>query len=316
MMFDGTSPGDLALLRHIIHGQTVDAALLRSDIGLEIEAFPTAIKRLRKLGCDIEQISSTSCRLIKSSLRLWQEYLEYTLPLEGVRPGTIRVYKKTASTQDGAKGFAPGWALVIADQQTAGRGRLGRRWVSAHGKSVLMSLCWPINAKPITHERVSMLTGLAVAKAVEGVLKGPAVRLKWPNDVMIHGRKLAGILIEAVSGAFIIGIGLNVRQGAVVRPSLTGIATSLASHDCGADRLYVIERIVIELDKALRLSDQRAMLDEWRACAALGQTQTFEHDNQRLTGTVLDLDPDHGLIVRRDTGEIVTLPAATTSTVK
>jgi len=248
-------------------------------------------------------------------LQHWQDQLEASLPRDVDQPITVRVYQQTASTQDVARSFAPRRALVVADQQTAGRGRLGRQWLSVPGAAVLMSVCWPSEGMGATHDRVSMLVGVAVAQAVERLLPGVRVRLKWPNDVMIDGRKLAGILIEAAKGAYIIGIGLNVTPQAYSDPTLASKATCLADHGCKVDRLRVIEQIVIELERVLRLGDHGPMLDDWRARATLGQQQTFEHNKDRISGEVLDLDPDQGLIVRRDSGEIVRLPAATTSVV-
>ena len=133
---------------------------------------------------------------------------------------------------------------------------------------------------------------------------------------MVDGKKIAGILIEAVPGAFVIGIGLNVTRQAVSDATLINSSTCLEVHAPPQDRLIVIEQIALELARTLGTTDPAAMLDDWRGLAALGQTQTFEQAGQRITGEVLDLDPDHGLIVRRDSGEIVTLPAATTSVVK
>lgn len=251
----------------------------------------------------------------QTGLDQWRDVLEARLAGDVAGPMTVRVYRETASTQDVARGFAPGKALVLADQQTAGRGRLGRRWASSPGASVLMSLCWPMEGSGVTHDRVSMLAGVAVARAVERVAPGVAVRLKWPNDVMIDGRKLAGILCEAVGRSFVIGIGLNATADACADPAYKDRSTSLAEHGCHADRVVVIEAIVRELIRALTATDRDAMLDRWRSRTALGQSQTFEHNNQHITGETLDLDPDHGLIVRRDTGEIITLPAATTSVV-
>lgn len=250
----------------------------------------------------------------RAELSQWKDALEASLPRIGHEPIAVRVFQETASTQDVAKTFAPRRALVVTDQQTAGRGRLGRSWVSAPGSCVLMSLCWPIDVGA-THDRVSMLSGIAVARAVETLMPGITARLKWPNDVMINGRKLAGILIEAINGAFVIGIGLNVTPQSVADPDLKDIATCLAEHGSPPDRLRVIEQIIIEVDQSFHTSNHPLMLDEWRGHAALGQMQTFTHNGQRITGEVLDLDPDHGLIVRRDTGEITTLPAATTSVV-
>lgn len=249
-------------------------------------------------------------------LQAWQDALETQLAVDGLRELDIRIYQQTQSAQDIAKTFAPNKALIIADQQTAGRGRLGRQWVSQPGASVLMSLCWPTAGMSITHDRVSMLAGLAVAKAVEALLPGVAIRLKWPNDVMIASSKLAGILIEAVPGAVVIGIGLNVTRNAIKTAELTQRATCMEAHGHQIDRLDAIVQIVKQLQRMLCNNEPSKMLDEWRAHASLGQTQTFEQAGQRLTGEVIGLDPDHGLIVRRDTGEIVTLPAATTSVVK
>ena len=179
-----------------------------------------------------------------------------------------------------------------------------------------MSLVWPNEDKSLTHDRVSVLSGMAVARAVEVFLGRVSVQLKWPNDVTLDGKKLAGILIETAGNAYVIGIGLNVRRQAVADPDAAPYATCLEDHGPTVDRLNVIESIVAELNRTLIETDSNKLLSLWRQLAALGQTQTFEQAGQRIKGEVIDLDPDHGLIVRRDTGEIVTLPAATTSVVK
>ncbi|MEM9345200.1 MAG: biotin--[acetyl-CoA-carboxylase] ligase [Planctomycetota bacterium] len=229
-------------------------------------------------------------------------------------PLEVRVYQQAKSTQDIARTFAPRPALVLADHQTSGRGRLGRSWMSEPGKAVLMSLVWPTATHDLTHDRVSMLTGYAVARTAQRLLPGVAVRIKWPNDVMIEQRKVAGILIDAVDGAFIIGIGLNVGVSQTIYAETEQCSASLCEFGQIHDRLPVIEQLVNELRTRLRGGSLSP--SEWRRLNELGQTQTFEQAGQRITGEVLDLDPDHGLIIRRDTGEIVTLPAATTSVVK
>ena len=244
----------------------------------------------------------------------WQDYLESACSSGLLGELEVRVYQETKSTQEAAKSFAPKPVLVIADHQTAGRGRLGRTWHSEPGNAVLMSLVWPIEAQQLTHDRVSMLTGYAAARTVERFLPGVPVRIKWPNDVMIDQRKIAGVLIEAVKDAFIIGIGLNVGVSQDVYAQTEKRSTSLSEYAQVPDRLLVIEYLVNEL--RLRLRGQSNPLNTWRRLAAFGQTQTFDQGGQQITGEVLDLDPDHGLIVRRDTGEIITLPAATTSVVK
>ncbi|MFK7789368.1 MAG: biotin--[acetyl-CoA-carboxylase] ligase [Phycisphaeraceae bacterium] len=253
---------------------------------------------------------------VPSELEAWQDRLEAAMHQKDDAACVVRIYQQTSSTQDVAKSFAPSKALIIADQQTAGRGRLGRQWVSSPGASILMSFVWPSSDSTLTHDRLSILSGIAVAQVVQQLLPSTTVRLKWPNDVLVEDQKIAGILIEKVGEAFVIGIGLNVTQGSAADPALDLIATYLEAHGPQCDRLVVIERMITALNHAFRTTSPEEMLSSWRGLASLGQTQTFEHNNQRITGEVLDLDPDHGLIVRRDSGEIVTLPAATTSVVK
>lgn len=246
----------------------------------------------------------------------WQDRLEAALNAGGEQ-FVVRVYQQTGSTQEVAKTFVPTKAVILANQQTAGRGRLGRQWVSSPNACVLMSVVWPTTEiKTLTHDRVSILSGIAVASVTQALLPRAAVRLKWPNDVLIDDKKLAGILIERVADAFIIGIGLNVTSESVSHASLDATSTYLDAHGAAHDLLHVIERLVSTLTKMIHTSQRGELLTQWRSFASLGQTQTFEHNRQRITGEVLDLDPDHGLVIRRDTGEIVTLPAATTSVVK
>jgi BirA family biotin operon repressor/biotin-[acetyl-CoA-carboxylase] ligase len=126
---------------------------------------------------------------------------------------------------------APEGALVLAEHQQAGRGRLGRTWAAAPGLNLTQSL---VLRPSLNAERLGLLplaAGLAVAEAVERAAGVPA-RVKWPNDVLIGGRKACGLLAEAAhgkgqGGAVILGIGLNVNQQAFP-PELSGRATSVA----------------------------------------------------------------------------------------
>ena len=104
----------------------------------------------------------------------------------------------------------PEGAVATADHQTAGRGRLGRAWLEPPGTSVLCSvLLRPPAGRAVA--QLSLVGGLAVAEAVEASADLPA-RIKWPNDVLVHGRKVAGVLAEQRSDAVVLGIGINVNQ--------------------------------------------------------------------------------------------------------
>jgi BirA family transcriptional regulator, biotin operon repressor / biotin---[acetyl-CoA-carboxylase] ligase len=101
-------------------------------------------------------------------------------------------------------------ALAVCDEQTQGRGRLGRSWTAPSGTAILCSLLLRPSADRVVSE-LSLVAGTAVAEAIEGAV-ALAVQVKWPNDVMLNRRKVAGILAEASDGGVVVGIGVNVNQ--------------------------------------------------------------------------------------------------------
>jgi BirA family biotin operon repressor/biotin-[acetyl-CoA-carboxylase] ligase len=126
----------------------------------------------------------------------------------------------------------PEGALVVADHQTAGRGRLGRTWDAPPGKALLFSLL----LKPPPERRapeLSLVAGVAVADALERML-GLSVQIKWPNDVMLRRMKVAGCLAEARDGAVVLGIGVNVDQTQEELPPNAGSIRTLTGR--GWDR--------------------------------------------------------------------------------
>jgi BirA family transcriptional regulator, biotin operon repressor / biotin---[acetyl-CoA-carboxylase] ligase len=121
-----------------------------------------------------------------------------------------RYADETETTQALVGPDDPEGAVAVTDHQTAGRGRLGRRWTAPPGTSITMSvLLRPPPGVPI--QQLSLVGGLAVAETVEAALDLSA-QIKWPNDVMVNRRKLAGVLAEAREGIVVLGIGLNVNQ--------------------------------------------------------------------------------------------------------
>ncbi|HEX4929960.1 MAG TPA: biotin--[acetyl-CoA-carboxylase] ligase, partial [Gaiellaceae bacterium] len=105
----------------------------------------------------------------------------------------------------------PEGAVAVCEEQTAGRGRMGRAWEAPAGSSILMSLLLrPPAGRPAAE--LSLVAGVATALAVEHGT-GLAAQIKWPNDVMLDRRKVAGVLAELKDGAVVLGIGLNVNQG-------------------------------------------------------------------------------------------------------
>jgi BirA family transcriptional regulator, biotin operon repressor / biotin---[acetyl-CoA-carboxylase] ligase len=179
-----------------------------------------------------------------------------TLPAGTPGHGSLAYRESTASTQDlafaaGAKG-APGGAVFLADEQSAGRGRQGRNWQASPGSSLLFSIL--VSAVPDRDSpgRLSLGGALAVCRAVENMCEKSPV-IKWPNDLLLAGRKFAGLLIEVRGDRAVLGVGINVLQTAAeFSGDLAERATSLAI-SCGGsvDRQELLAAVLIEFGKVM-----------------------------------------------------------------
>jgi BirA family biotin operon repressor/biotin-[acetyl-CoA-carboxylase] ligase len=165
--------------------------------------------------------------------------------------------------------------LVLADEQTAGRGRLGRAWHAPPGTSLMGSLLLR-PASPATRlPQLPLLVGLTLAEACEPLVSGAQLSLKWPNDLLADGRKCAGILVESVRpDAVVVGLGLNVDWRAVDRPDDLTAATSLSEVGRGpVDRWQLLTGLVDRLGRRYRAWCDRTedFLPAYRErCATLG----------------------------------------------
>jgi BirA family transcriptional regulator, biotin operon repressor / biotin---[acetyl-CoA-carboxylase] ligase len=156
------------------------------------------------------------------------------------------------STQELLDAGMPEGALALCDEQTQGRGRLGRSWTAPPGTAILFSLVLRPPADRVVSE-LSLVAGTAVAEAIEGAV-GLAVQVKWPNDVMLNRRKVAGILAEASEGVVVVGIGVNVNQERDELPEDTSVpAGSLYTID-GVKRergpllVAILDRLEVDYD--------------------------------------------------------------------
>ncbi|WP_350278503.1 biotin--[acetyl-CoA-carboxylase] ligase [Kribbella sp. HUAS MG21] len=229
-----------------------------------------------------------------------------------VRPGAlwtqIDVLAETPSTNAvvaaaAAAGQAEG-LVIAAEYQSSGRGRLGRTWTTPPRSALLMSvLLRPNSVDAARWPWLGLLVPLAVAAAVRKVAEVPA-QVKWPNDVLVEGRKLAGILLERVEGpAAVVGIGLNVTLREAEKPHEA--ATSLALEQASTtDRVTVMAAVLRELADRYHSwvdagGDPETILPEYRELSAtLGQAVRVElPDGTFLEGTARDLADDGRLIV-------------------
>ena len=225
-------------------------------------------------------------------------------------------HAQVGSTNDLAREAARAGAaeglLILADEQVAGRGQRGRLWLAPPGGAILASLLLRPHTPLVEMFAPTMILGLAVQAAARA-WGAPAV-LKWPNDVLCRGRKLAGILCEAaVSGGrvewVVAGFGVNVAfDPAAV--GLTDLATSLQVEIPGPppDREAVLARILAEAEARYdrwQAGDYLAVWTEWQAAlVTLGQTVTVDSgDGGIVRGTALRVAPDGALVLATATGE-------------
>ena len=203
-------------------------------------------------------------------------------------------------------GGAEEGTIIAADQQTAGRGRLGRDWQSPAGSSLSFSV---LLRPPMQHSGfVPALAGVAIAAAI-GDVGGPPVSLKWPNDVMVSDLKAAGILAEAASGMVVLGCGINVTMTPDQLPVPT--ATALNLHGVTLDRSKLLAACIsrlAQLNERWREAgyDPQAsgLLDEYRMlCATIGSEVVVSlPDGNSLTGFVEAVDRFGQLQLRTDDG--------------
>jgi BirA family biotin operon repressor/biotin-[acetyl-CoA-carboxylase] ligase len=261
---------------------------------------------------------------------------------------------RVGSTNDLAKTLAdqgaPEGLLVIADEQSTGRGRMGRRWWSPPGHALLTSLLFrpaphhgilDLDQRPsmetarfhITAQQLVMLCALAAADAVR-CLTGLPVELKWPNDLLVHNRKLAGLLAESIFRgnhleAVIVGVGINVNTDFVQAPAFIAPATSLRCElKSPVCRLSLLVRYLDEVGRRYAaLKAGTSPYTEWAdRLATLGQRVTAHVAHQAadkgaksdaaaryVTGIAEGVDIDGALLLRTDDGVLHQLFAADVS---
>jgi BirA family transcriptional regulator, biotin operon repressor / biotin---[acetyl-CoA-carboxylase] ligase len=211
-----------------------------------------------------------------------------------------------------ARAGAPAGAVVTAEAQTKGRGRLGRQWHSPPGESLYLSVVLRPRLDPPRVPPLTLAAGVAVAEAVARFDVEPA--LKWPNDVLAGGKKLSGILTEMATRGMgiehvVVGVGVNLN-GAAFPPELQPIATSLrlqrgAPVDVAAFAATLCERLEVWIDRFVA-EGPPAVTDAWvRFAPFFGGRVTVTAAAGPLAGIAEGLDPDGALRLRTDDGRTV-----------
>ncbi|WP_456419175.1 biotin--[acetyl-CoA-carboxylase] ligase, partial [Thermovibrio sp.] len=213
----------------------------------------------------------------------------------------VLYFEELPSTNDYLKTvpFEP-FLGVVALSQTAGRGRRGRKWLSERGKGLYFSVLFPPLKRNLT------LTGLAFGYAVYRTLTelSPSFYLKWPNDVYINGRKIAGILPELLKERLIVGVGINLLYTEKKLSNLTHRATSLFLEGIDFDYEKLVNSLhknLVELYRKLERGEFSPALFE-KACPLIGREITVIEGEKVYNALALGIDKEGALIVETESG--------------
>jgi BirA family biotin operon repressor/biotin-[acetyl-CoA-carboxylase] ligase len=326
---------------------SVSGTELSQQLGISRAAIWARIEELRSLGYDIEASPHLGYRLLNSPdvlhaddllARLhhsgWGEHPREPLPPKtkrsaarpappresghGIIGRDIRVFEKTSSTNDVIEKLAHDGVkegvVVFAEAQTKGRGRLGRKWISPARKGLWFSVLLRPDLRPQEATQLTVASATALARAIKAET-GLSPEIKWPNDILIGGKKVAGILTEMSAELdrvkqIILGIGVDVNlTAAEFPPELRKQATSLRIETGKpVSRPDLAARILSELDRDYaRICDGKfeALADEWEAgCATIGREVTIQIGGRRVRGTAEALGEDGALLLRTEHGHL------------
>ena len=290
---------------------------LSRELGLSRAAVWKAVEALRKDGYAIEARTGLGYRLTAAPDALTEREVRRFLGQGGILGRELHCLDTIDSTNSYAKRIAmtgaPEGTVVIANDQTAGRGRMGRQFQSPRDKGIYLSVLLRPEMEPQRLMPVTAMAGVAVCDAVEKVC-GVRPGLKWPNDPGIGNRKLCGILtemsLEGETGRvqyLVLGIGINVGQEAEdFSPDVAAIATSLSAYlgrpvsrpELAAALIHELERLY----ETLKAGDLSDYLNAYRRdCVNLGKTVQLLGEEREVV-TAVDIDGEFGLVVRTGDG--------------
>jgi BirA family biotin operon repressor/biotin-[acetyl-CoA-carboxylase] ligase len=276
------------------------------------------LEALRRLGYDIAADPHQGHRLLSAPDLLHADEIQSLLPPSAVIGREIHVFLETASTNDVAEklaldGVAEG-VVVIAESQTRGRGRLGRAWVSPRGLGLWLTVLLrpPLAPRAATQLTVAAATGTARAIRRQ---TGLTPEIKWPNDVLLQGRKVCGVLTELSAELdhvkfVLVGLGLNVNLTAAdFPPEVRELATSLRLATGRAQRRAELAAVLLEeLDRdyaRVCRGEFAAVAEEWATqCATLGQRVRIRLGDRIIIGHAESLDDDGALLLRTEHGRL------------
>ncbi len=287
--------------------QPLSGQALAQELGLSRTAVWKGVAKLREEGLRIEALRGRGYTLAETKGLLGSSLIAAALKTRWLGR-TVYFYEEIDSTNRAAKDLAGRGArsgtLVAADYQTQGRGRLNRVWRSPPGANLLFSLILRPELELRSFFRMTMAAAVSLAKAVFD-LTGLEPRVKWPNDLILKGLKLAGVLTE-ISGQAqvldwaVVGVGLNVNASPPQEKAVC-LAQVLGRP---VDRLELLSAFLIHLEEWLDAGlPVEKIRGQWRRlCLTLGQSVSVDDGSERIKGLAVDIDPEGALLIETEAG--------------
>ncbi len=289
---------------------------ISSELGMTKTSVRNKIAALRAKGFVIDAVPSRGYRLIQSPDLSGEEIISRVW---GGMWKEVVCYKSVDSTNEIAAALCPGrkpagGTVIVADTQEKGRGRLGRQWISPPGLNIYMSVVLVPSIAPKDATLLTILSAVACTNALRERC-GVDVSIKWPNDLMIKGKKVGGILTETRVEAdriawAVIGIGINVNMDsgsfpAAIRKTATSIKAEGGRHH---SRSGLIAAILEELEKSystLVNVGRTPLVNRWRQMSCTpGNHVCVTEGNRQVSGFAEDIDDEGMLLVRLPSGEL------------
>ncbi len=298
-------------------GQFHSGEALAEALGVSRGAVWKAVRTLRASGTTVHAVPNRGYRLPQAGQPLDAQRILSRVPptaREAVR--RVEILWQTDSTNSVLLSRPnPPFGLadvVLAEHQTAGRGRRGRAWLAPPGGAICLSLSWSFREVPPDLGALGLAVGVCVVRALRET--GLEARLKWPNDILVERRKLGGILIElraesAGPACVIIGIGLNAALGESVLRQIAALglpATDLASAGATVSRNIVTAGVIAQVLRGLQDFEHGALrpfIDEWRAADALRGAQVdVQTPTEAVHGVARGIDLHGALLIETPQG--------------
>lgn len=303
----------ISLLRE--HHEVISGEELSREFNISRVAIWKHIENLRQIGYKIEAEAHRGYRFISAPDRVLAMEIRYGLKTRFIGHD-IRAYEEVSSTNDIALDLARREAkegtVVIAESQSSGRGRMGRSWFSPFGKGLWASIIFYPELLPNQLGRMNLVFGVALAEAIKKETSLP-VELKWPNDVMVSGKKAGGILIEMSAEMdqvkyLVVGLGLNVNVPLSDFPKHLRESASSLSQEKGnsIDRLSLIREILRQIENYYLFFKEKGITpirEKWLVLSkTLGHYLKVELPARTIYGQAVDVDEEGALLLRTEHG--------------